>query len=61
MPPHRYHMSRRMERAKALLEVPARTVTDVGMMLGFSETSAFTSAFRRSVGFTPSDYRRRLM
>jgi AraC family transcriptional regulator len=36
-------------------------VTDVGMMLGFSETSAFTSAFRRSVGFTPSDYRRRLM
>jgi AraC family transcriptional regulator len=57
-PPHRYHMSRRMERAKALLEVPARSVTEVGMMLGFAETSSFTTSFRRSVGLTPSDYRR---
>jgi AraC family transcriptional regulator len=61
VPPHRYHMSRRMERAKALLDVPARTVTDVGLMLGFAETSSFTSAFRRSVGITPTDYRRRIM
>jgi len=61
VPPHRYHMGRRMERAKALLDVPARTVTDVGLMLGFTETSSFTSAFRRSVGITPSDYRRRIM
>jgi AraC-like DNA-binding protein len=43
MPPHRYHMSRRMERAKGLLQVPARTVTEVGMMLGFTETSSFTT------------------
>jgi AraC family transcriptional regulator len=60
-PPHRYHMNRRMERAKALLELPTRTVTDVGMMLGFAETSSFTSAFRRSVGTTPSDYRRSIV
>ncbi len=59
-PPHRYHMSRRMERAKTLLEVPARSVTEVGMMLGFAETSSFTTSFRRSVGLTPSDYRRSL-
>jgi AraC family transcriptional regulator len=58
IPPHRYHMSRRMERAKTLLEVPARSVTEVGMMLGFAETSSFTTSFRRSVGLTPSDYRR---
>ena len=58
MPPHRYHTSRRMERAKTLLEVPARSVTEVGMMLGFAETSSFTTSFRRSVGLTPSDYRR---
>jgi AraC family transcriptional regulator len=58
MPPHRYHMSRRIERAKSLLEVPARSVTEVGMMLGFAETSSFTTSFRRSVGLTPSDYRR---
>ena len=47
-----------MERAKALLEVPVRLVTEVGMMLRFSETSSFTTSFRRSVGLTPSDYRR---
>jgi AraC family transcriptional regulator len=58
IPPHRYHMSRRMERAKTLLEAPARSVTEVGMMLGFAETSSFTTSFRRSVGLTPSDYRR---
>jgi AraC family transcriptional regulator len=57
-PPHRYHMTRRMERAKALLESPARSVTQIGATLGFSETSAFTNAFRRAVGTTPSDYRR---
>jgi AraC family transcriptional regulator len=57
-PPHHYHMSRRMERAKAMLESPARTVTEVGVMLGFSETSSFTASFRRSVGVTPSGYRR---
>jgi AraC family transcriptional regulator len=57
-PPHRYHMNRRMERAKTMLEIPARSVTEVGMMLGFAETSSFTTSFRRSVGVTPSDYRR---
>jgi AraC family transcriptional regulator len=40
-PPHRYHMNRRMERAKTMLEIPA-SVTEVGMMLGFAETSSFT-------------------
>ena len=57
-PPHRYHTNRRMERAKTLLELPTRSVTEIGMMLGFAETSSFTTAFRRSVGSTPSDYRR---
>jgi AraC family transcriptional regulator len=58
IPPHHYHMALRMERAKAILEGPARTVTEVGVMLGFSETSSFTASFRRSVGVTPTNYRR---
>jgi AraC family transcriptional regulator len=60
LPPHRYHTSRRMERAKSLLEERARSVTEVGLMLGFAETSSFTTSFRRAVGVTPSDYRRAL-
>lgn len=60
VPPHRYHMSRRMEKAKALLAKPASSVTEVGLQLGFSETSAFTTAFRRFTACTPSEYRRNL-
>jgi hypothetical protein len=56
-PPHRHHMSHRMDRAKEMLEVPARTA-EIGLILGFAETSSFTTSFRRSVGVTPSDYRR---
>jgi AraC family transcriptional regulator len=58
LPPHRYHMSRRMERAKSLLQEHDRSVTEVGLMLGFAETSSFTTSFRRTVGVTPSDFRR---
>lgn len=49
-PPHRYLVVRRMERAKELLKAPALTVTEIGLMLGFTETSSFTAPFRRSVG-----------
>jgi AraC family transcriptional regulator len=58
LPPHRYHMGRRIERAKTLLENPARSVTEIAAVTGFAETSSFTAAFRRSVGMTPTDYRR---
>jgi AraC family transcriptional regulator len=60
IPPHRYHMSRRIERAKSLLYERTRSVTEVGLMLGFAETSSFTTSFRRAVGVTPSDFRRSL-
>jgi AraC-like DNA-binding protein len=58
VPPHRYHTNRRIERAKALLEKGALSVTDIGLTLGFSETSSFTSAFRKTTGLTPSRYHR---
>jgi AraC family transcriptional regulator len=60
MPPHRYLTSRRMERAKALLAQPNLSVTEIGLGLGFSETSAFTSAFRRFTSLTPTSFRRTL-
>jgi AraC family transcriptional regulator len=60
-PPHRYHTSRRIERAKALLAKPAQSVTEVGFTMGFSEASSFTAAFRRETGQTPSSYRRSLV
>jgi AraC family transcriptional regulator len=60
MPPHRYHNSRRIEHAKTFLENPVSSVTDIGLTLGFSETSAFTAAFHRATGLTPTAYRRSL-
>ncbi len=57
-PPHRYYSSRRIESAKALLAARRNSITDVALALGFSEISAFTSAFRKATGLTPSEYRR---
>jgi AraC family transcriptional regulator len=60
VPPHRYHIQRRIERAKSLLAKSAMSVTEVGVATGFSETSSFTSTFRRLTGITPSAYSRQL-
>ena len=56
--PHQYLMSRRMERAKALLRAGA-TVTDVCMAVGFSSLGSFSTQFKRLVGESPSAYRAR--
>ena len=58
VPPHRYHTYRRIERAKLLLERHVLSVTDVGLSLGFNETSTFTTTFRKVTGLTPSRYDR---
>ena len=59
-PPCRYHGFRRIERAKLLLADTGLRVTEIALMLGFSETSSFTTAFRRTTGLAPTDYRRSL-
>jgi AraC family transcriptional regulator len=57
-PPHRYHMARRMDHARALLQKPALSVTEIGIETGFRETSSFTRAFRKFTGLTPTEYLR---
>jgi AraC family transcriptional regulator len=58
LPPLRYHARRRMEYAKLLLAKPTLSITQIGREIGFSETSAFTAAFRKYAGTTPTDFRR---
>jgi AraC family transcriptional regulator len=60
IPPHRYHTNQRIERAKALLARSDPSVTDIGFTLGFSQTSSFTAAFRKTTGLTPTAYHRSL-
>jgi AraC family transcriptional regulator len=57
VPPHRYLTRRRIERAKRLLAERTLSVTEIGLEVGFCETSAFTAAFRKLSGETPTDYR----
>jgi AraC family transcriptional regulator len=58
VPPHRYHRNRRIDRAKDLLAHSCHSVTEIALQVGFSESSAFATAFRRTTGFAPSEYRR---
>jgi AraC family transcriptional regulator len=58
VPPHRYHMARRMDCAKSLLQRSALSVTQIGIQIGFRETSSFTRAYRKFAGVSPSKYRR---
>jgi AraC family transcriptional regulator len=58
MPPHRYHMMRRVEAAKALLNATSTSMTEIALRLGFSEASSLSAGFRRVTGVSPSAYRR---
>jgi AraC family transcriptional regulator len=60
IPPHRYHTNRRIEQAKVMLATREHSITEVGLILGFSETSSFTAVFRKITGQTPSGYHRDL-
>ena len=58
IPPHRYLVQRRIERAKELLANSALSIGQIGIALGFSQTGSFSAAFRHVTGITPTDYRR---
>ena len=55
--PHNYLLTRRMERAAALLRHTDRSVADVCFSVGFQSVGSFTTTFRRTYGVTPTAYR----
>lgn len=57
--PYAYLMTRRIERAKALLRRGDLTVTEVCFAVGCSSLGSFSSRFTELVGETPSAYRAR--
>jgi AraC family transcriptional regulator len=59
LPPHRYLRKLRMAEAKRLLVTTSEPVTQIALACGYSTPSAFSAAFQRAVGVTPSVWRRR--
>jgi len=57
--PYGYLMTRRIERAMALLRRGDLSVTEVCFAVGCSSLGTFSSRFTDLVGVPPSDYRRR--
>ena len=55
--PYSYLMTRRIERAKALLRRGDLSVTDVCMAVGCTSLGSFSARFTELVGQTPSAYR----
>ncbi len=54
-----YKTGYRIERAKELLAVPSISIADVASLVGFTDPSYFSRAFREAVGSTPSEFRSR--
>jgi AraC family transcriptional regulator len=60
LPPHQYVIARRVERARQLLEEgDDLSLAAIGVRVGFSDQSQFSHHFKRLVGVTPGQFRRR--
>jgi AraC-like DNA-binding protein len=55
--PHTYLLTRRMERAAALLRNTDHSVTHICFSVGLKSVGSFTSSFKRTYGVTPTAYR----
>jgi AraC-like DNA-binding protein len=55
--PHAYLLTRRLERAAALLRTTDRSVADICFSVGLRSVGSFTTSFSRTFGLSPTAYR----
>ena len=55
--PHAYLLTRRLERAAALLRVTDRSIADICLSVGLRSIGSFTTSFTRTFGVSPTAYR----
>ena len=55
--PHSYLLTRRMERAAALLRNTDHSVAHICLSVGLQSIGSFTTSFKRTYGVTPTAYR----
>lgn len=59
IPPHRYLLTRRIERAKALLRDTDQPIIDIAFQTGWSSLGTFGRVFKDVTGESPSELRDR--
>lgn len=57
VPPHRWLLGRRIQRARELLDETDLTITEIADAVGYEDPSVLAGVFRRTVGVSPSQYR----
>jgi transcriptional regulator GlxA family with amidase domain len=57
VPPHRYLLTRRIERAKALLRDTEQSITDIAFQTGWKSLGTFGRIFRDVTGKSPGELR----
>jgi AraC-like DNA-binding protein len=55
--PHQYLLTRRLERAAALLRNTDRSVAEICFDIGLRSVGSFTTSFGRTFGLSPTAYR----
>ena len=55
--PHRYLLTRRLERAAELLRQTDRSIPEICFDVGLRSVGSFTTSFGRAFGVTPTAYR----
>lgn len=55
--PHAYLLTRRLERAAAMLRNTDNSVAEVCLAVGLQSIGSFTTSFKRAFGLTPTAYR----
>jgi transcriptional regulator GlxA family with amidase domain len=59
VPPHRYLLTRRLERARALLRDTDAPIIDIAFQTGWNSLGTFGRTFREVLGASPSELRAR--
>jgi len=60
IPPYRYVLQCRIERAKALLREPSLSIAEIAYEVGFGNQSHMTTVFRKTLQVTPKVYRQQV-
>jgi AraC-like DNA-binding protein len=58
MPPHRYLLEQRIQKAAELLERTGQPIVDIALAVGFADQAHFSRSFHSLAGLTPSQFRR---